>query len=174
MTFDPFGDFDERGYLRNKAGLHDQNAIKEFEHRAFLDKLESRSLRRPSSFHTKTSSKLTTSCSRKSIPGQDRTARLAPDIAVSKGETVLFAHPADAQRAVEYGLQLGSDPAVMKQRPGEVMGYLAYGHPFLDGNGRTIMVVHVVMAERAGISIDWSATTRATTWPLCQKRSMLI
>jgi cell filamentation protein len=86
----------------------------------------------------------------------------------------LFAHPADAQRAVEYGLQLGSDPAVMKQRPGEVMGYLAYGHPFLDGNGRTIMVVHVVMAERAGISIDWSATTRATTWPLCQKRSMLI
>ena len=75
MTFDPFGDFDERGYLRNKAGLHDQNAIKEFEHRAFLDKLESRSLRRPSSFHTKTSSKLTTSCSRKSNPGQDRTAR---------------------------------------------------------------------------------------------------
>src|SRR6516165_11908463 len=60
-----------RGFRRawlpaHKAALRDQNAIKEFEHRAFLDKLESRSLRRPSSFHTKTSSKLTTSCSRKS------------------------------------------------------------------------------------------------------------
>jgi len=42
----------------------------------------------------------------------------------------------------------------MKQRPGEVMGYLAYGHPFLDGNGRAIMVVRAVMAERASISID--------------------
>ena len=40
------------------------------------------------------------------------------------------------------------------------MGYLAYGHPFLDGNGRTIMVVHAELAERAGISIDWSATSK--------------
>jgi fido (protein-threonine AMPylation protein) len=22
------------------------------------------------------------------------------------------------------------------------MGYLAFGHPFMDGNGRTLMVVH--------------------------------
>jgi fido (protein-threonine AMPylation protein) len=29
----------------------------------------------------------------------------------------------------------------MRERPGEVMGYFAHGHPFLDGNGRTIMVV---------------------------------
>jgi cell filamentation protein len=40
------------------------------------------------------------------------------------------------------------------------MGYLAYGHPFLDGNGRTIMVVHSLLAERAGFSIDWSATDK--------------
>jgi cell filamentation protein len=48
----------------------------------------------------------------------------------------------------------------MKARPGEIMGYLAYGHPFLDGNGRTIMTVHSVLAQRAGFSIDWSATTK--------------
>ena len=41
------------------------------------------------------------------------------------------------------------------------MGYLAYAHPFLDGNGRTIMVVHGVMAQRAGFSIDWAATGKA-------------
>ena len=41
------------------------------------------------------------------------------------------------------------------------MGYLAYGHPFLDGNGRTIMVVHGVLAQRAGFSVDWPATTKS-------------
>ncbi len=40
------------------------------------------------------------------------------------------------------------------------MGYLAYGHPFLDGNGRTIMVVHSVLARRAGIDIDWASTDK--------------
>jgi cell filamentation protein len=48
----------------------------------------------------------------------------------------------------------------MRARPGEIMGYLAYGHPFLDGNGRTIMTVHSVLTQRAGFSIDWSATTK--------------
>jgi cell filamentation protein len=79
---------------------------------------------------------------------------------VSKGR-VLFAHPNDAEAAVSYGLKLGSEKSVMAAKPGEVMGYLAYGHPFLDGNGRTIMVVHVELAERAGISIDWTATSKA-------------
>jgi len=48
----------------------------------------------------------------------------------------------------------------MVARPGEVMGYLAFGHPFLDGNGRTIMTVHSIMAQRAGFSVDWSATSK--------------
>jgi fido (protein-threonine AMPylation protein) len=39
------------------------------------------------------------------------------------------------------------------------MGYLAYGHPFLDGNDRT-MTVHTVLAQRAGFSIDWAATKK--------------
>jgi fido (protein-threonine AMPylation protein) len=46
----------------------------------------------------------------------------------------------------------------MKARPGQIMGYLAYGHPFLDGYGRTIMTVHSALAQRAGFSIDWTAT----------------
>lgn len=40
------------------------------------------------------------------------------------------------------------------------MGYLAFGHPFLDGNGRAIMTVHSVMAQRAGIGVNWSATSK--------------
>jgi cell filamentation protein len=48
----------------------------------------------------------------------------------------------------------------MAANPGEVMGYLAFGHPFLDGNGRAIMTVHAMMAQRAGFSVDWSQTNK--------------
>ena len=40
------------------------------------------------------------------------------------------------------------------------MGLLAHAHPFLDGNGRTIMVLHAELAHRAGISIDWKQTDK--------------
>ena len=53
----------------------------------------------------------------------------------------------------------------MVSKPGEVMGYLAYGHPFLEGNGRTIMVVHSVLADRAGLRIDWAATGKEDSSP---------
>jgi cell filamentation protein len=59
-------------------------------------------------------------------------------------------------------LRKGQDKDYMKAKPGEIMGYLAYAHPFLDGNGRTIMTVHSVLAQRAGFSIDWSATKKDT------------
>ena len=48
----------------------------------------------------------------------------------------------------------------MRQKPVEVMGYLAHGHPFLDGNGRSIMVIHSVLAQRAGFSVDWASTEK--------------
>ncbi|MFD2884720.1 hypothetical protein ACFS4T_28380 [Pseudomonas lini] len=41
------------------------------------------------------------------------------------------------------------------------MGFFAYGHPFLDGNGRTMLVVHSVLCDRAGFSINWSRTTKS-------------
>lgn len=91
--------------------------------------------------------------------GLDRT-ETAPDIAVNRGG-VLFAHPKSIRNAIEHALKLGNDPKTMRAKPGEVMGYLAHGHPFLDGNGRTIMVIHSVLAQRAGFSIDWASTDKA-------------
>ncbi|MDH2341410.1 Fic family protein [Bradyrhizobium sp. SSUT77] len=90
--------------------------------------------------------------------GQDRTTT-APNIAVSRGD-VLFAHPKYIQNAIEHALKLGNDPKTMREKPGEVMGYLAHGHPFLDGNGRTIMVIHSILAQRAGFSLDWTSTDK--------------
>lgn len=48
----------------------------------------------------------------------------------------------------------------MTAKPGEIIGYLVYAHPFLDGNGRAIMVLHAELAQRADFSIDWAATSK--------------
>lgn len=91
--------------------------------------------------------------------GSDRMTT-SPDLAISKAGTC-FCLPYEAKRAVEEGLRLGQDKAVLKQSPGLVMGFFAYGHPFLDGNGRTMLVVHSVLCHRAGFSINWSLTDKS-------------
>ncbi len=163
MSFDPFDDFETRGYLRNVAGEKDLDIVKRLEHRAFLAKLDIALSRLAAAASLSYKDILST---HKLLfetvypwAGQER-AQIAPNIAVSKGP-VLFAHPNDARAAAEFALRIGQDPAAMATRPGEVMGYLVYGHPFLDGNGRTILTVRTELAQRAGISIDWAATDKA-------------
>lgn len=163
MTFDPFGDFETQGYLRNVAKEKDPEIVRRLEHSSFatgiddalaqIAKIELLSYDDVLATHKRLFDAV--------YPwaGQDR-LQIAPDIAVSKGK-VLFAHPQDIRGAVQYALQKGRDKKFMKSKPGEVMGYLAYGHPFLDGNGRTIMLVHSVLAQRAGFSIDWAATSKS-------------
>lgn len=58
------------------------------------------------------------------------------------------------------GLRQGNDPRAMQAQPGAVMGAFAWGHPFLDGTGRTMLVVHAELCYRAGFSIDWSASSK--------------
>ena len=162
MTFDPFGDFETGGYLRNVFDEKRPDIIKHLEHSSFLSGVSEAfaylgSIQRLSYEDVLHTHKILFG---DVYPwaGQDR-MQTAPEIAVSKGR-VLFSHPRDSKPAVEYGLKLGSEKAVMAAKPGEVMGYFAHGHPFLDGNGRTIMVVHAELAERAGVSIDWSVTSK--------------
>lgn len=75
--------------------------------------------------------------------------------------TLFFCHPKDSQRAVEQGLKLAQDGVTLKKSPGVVMGLFAYAHPFLDGNGRTMLVVHTVLCHRAGFSIHWARTGKS-------------
>jgi cell filamentation protein, protein adenylyltransferase len=163
VIFDPFGDFATRGYLRNLAGEKNLEIVRRLEHTSFITGIDASFSRLSSLRHLSYEDVLETHriLFEAVYPwaGQDR-LQTAPELAVGKGP-VLFARPTEIRRAVDYALDKGQGKAVIVAKPGEVMGYLAYGHPFLDGNGRTIMVVHAVMAQRAGLSIDWAATSKS-------------
>lgn len=166
MTFDPFGDFETRGYLRNVARTKDPKIVRQMEHASFTTGLDAAFDKLASQKQLSYDDVLNT---HKILfeavypwAGQDRLTT-APSLVVSKGndrDKISFAFPRDIRRAIDYGLDRGQDKKVMAASPGEIMGYLAYGHPFLDGNGRTIMVLHCVLAQRAGLSIDWAATSK--------------
>jgi cell filamentation protein len=163
VTFDPFGDFETRGYLPNIAGEKDPDIVRRLEHASFTTGIDAALERLAEIKQLSYADVLETHriLFEAVYPwaGQDRLTT-APDLAVSKGN-VLFARPEDIQRAVEHALTQGQDIKYMTEKPGEIMGYLAYAHPFLDSNGRAIMVVHAVLAQRAGFSIDWAATEKA-------------
>lgn len=162
MTFDPFGDFATEGYLRNFEKEKDLAIVKRAENASFMTGLDEAFaiLAKVKTFSY--DDVLTTHGILFGAiypwAGQDRTQN-APKLTIRKG-SVIFANAAEIRAAVQFALLKGQDKASMKANPGEIMGYLAYGHPFLDGNGRTIMTVHSVLAQRAGFSIDWSATTK--------------
>jgi cell filamentation protein len=163
VTFDPFGDFETQGHLRNVAKEKDPEIVRHLEHAAFLTGIDA-ALERLAKIKQLSYSDLleTHRILFEAVypwAGQDRRTT-APDRAISRG-SVLFAHPDDIQLAANHALTHGQDKEFMKAKPGRVMGYLAYAHPFLDGNGRTIMLVHALLAQRAGFSIDWAATDKA-------------
>ncbi len=166
MTFDPFGDFDTRGYLRNTKGLKGPEAVKLFEHTAFRLNVEEalsalRVTGRPLGYQDVLDTHKRLFGDVYPWAGQDREATAA-QLAVGKaGRYDLFAHPLDARRAVEHALGMAADLAQVRAKPGEIMGLLCHGHPMLDGNGRTLMTVHAELCRRAGIRIAWEDVGKA-------------
>jgi cell filamentation protein len=163
-VFDPFKDFETAGYLRNQFAEKDLHIVQELEHqmfRASLDDAIAHLAKRRGALRYDDFLAVHRILFEGVYPwaGQDR-AVTAPDIAVTKAGT-WFCHPAHAQLAVQQGLRMGSDKRQMRQRPGEVMGLFAYGHPFLDGNGRTMLVVHTELCHRAGFCIEWHRTHKS-------------
>lgn len=160
--FDPFNDFEVAGYLRNVRKDKNETKIKHFEHdlfRANLDKaLAYLSAKKVLSYSDFLEVHRILFSDYYPWAGQDRSITM-PDRAVVKGD-VLFCHPQDSRRAIESGFRLGQDRAAMAKKPGEVMGLFAYGHPLLDGNGRTMLLVHLELTHRAGFSISWADTSK--------------
>lgn len=168
MSFDPFGDFSTAGYLQNLQGLKDPVEVKESEHFAFelsIDEALS-CLAKKKSLDYKTVLKVHQILFGGFYPwaGKDRN-ELVPHLAVFKGayddpHSTAFERPELIKMSIDYGLKLAADKNMFRQKPGEVMGQLAFAHPFLDGNGRTLLLVFIELCYRAGFAIDWTKTSK--------------
>lgn len=161
--FDPFKDFEQAGYLRNVYQEKDPEIVRELEHTMFRSGLDEALVhvakRRTLVYDDFLAVHRILFSALYPWAGQDR-ATTAPNSAVSKAGT-MFCHPLVARRAVEEGLRIGKDKISMRQHPGVVMGFFAYGHPFLDGNGRTMLIIHSELCHRAGFCIEWQHTRKA-------------
>jgi cell filamentation protein len=164
VTFDPFGDFSSQGYLRNFLGFKDIQQVKALEHVSFkanVDRAMS-ALAAIEFIEYKHVLDIHKTLFGAVYPwaGQDRSVT-APGINISKaGYNAMFAQSQCIRRVTDYALDQARDLNIMREQPGYVMGSLAHAHPFLDGNGRTMMLLHTEMAYRAGISIDWVKTDK--------------
>lgn len=161
--FDPFEDFATAGYLRNFEKERNLDIVKAAEHDLFRANLPdaAKFLARKGtiSYADFLEVHRVLFCGLYPWAGEDRLAN-APGSSISKGNTI-FAHPASARLAVEEGLRIGHDASKMRSSPGLVMGLFAFGHPFLDGNGRTMLIVHSELCHRAGFSIQWNRTSKS-------------
>jgi cell filamentation protein len=159
QILDPFGDYETAGYLRNSYRAKDLRVVGRIETAAyerqvlptllFLQSLPALRYESLLEVHRRLFSSV--------YPwaGQDRSVN-APHIAIVKaGYKTLFAHPADVQRASEYALHQGQDKSYLRAHPGEVFGQLAHAHPFLEGNGRTILTVYADLSRRADFHVAW-------------------
>ncbi len=159
MTFDPFGDFATRGYLRNIAAEKDPDRVKILEYHSFnrqiRDALKDLRGRSELGYRDILATHQRLFANVYPWAGRDRLA-LAPNLVIGRGNRFdLFAHPNDIRRAAERALAMARDSGTMQGRPGEIFGLLAHAHPFLEGNGRTLMTIHTELSRRAGIHIDW-------------------
>ncbi len=161
--FDPFGDYETAGYLRNELRLKDPEKIKVQEHLFFRANVQDVATYLASCDEVR----FEDFCEVHRIlfsgfypwAGQDRHT-LGVARHVSKGARVDFEVSENIRMAIGHALTLGNNPDVISKRPGEVMGLFAWGHPFLDGNGRTMVVVHTELMARAGLMINWAASSK--------------
>jgi cell filamentation protein len=161
-VFDPFGDFHTSGYLRNAEGEKDMEALKHLEHDHFVANVDSalNYLRSQKTIGYRSFLKVHEIIFGDFYPwaGTDRT-ETAPDLTIRKGD-VIFANPSEIRMAMEHALEYGNDKTRIRKQPGYVMGMFAFAHPFLDGNGRTMLLVHAELCHRAGFSIAWNKTSK--------------
>lgn len=162
--FDPFQDFETEGYLRNIEGLKDLAEVKRQEHFFFESNVEGALMYLQSREGALTYDhflEVHRILFEEFYPwaGKDR-QMLNVGRLVGKGPELQFEASELCRQALEWGLRLGNDEARIKERPGEIMGAFAWAHPFLDGNGRTMLLVHTELCHRAGFSIDWMSSKK--------------
>jgi cell filamentation protein len=151
MIWDPFGDMDTRGILRNKKGI---------KNKAKLDTVEYLLI------HTNIDKALNVLTREKQIDLRSwrRThAILFADIYPWAGtirtqqveRRYRFNVPENVERESNAVFAKTRTKGFLIEHLGEVYGELAFNHPFYDGNGRSLNVVFSEMARREGFGIAW-------------------
>lgn len=162
MAFDPFNDYETHGYLRNVAGTKDPAIVSRLEHNAFAGNvLRALNYLRDAPEVALEQVQHTHQILFEDVypwAGQDRSQN-ASDLNITKG-ALSFQLAPYVQQGVAHALQSGSDTEGFRADPGKFIGELAYAHPFLEGNGRTIMAVVSELTRRAGFHIAWQETDK--------------
>jgi cell filamentation protein len=157
LPFDPFNDFEERGYLRNHFRIKDIEEVRRLENSAFQDCLfEALTFLRRRSTIVYEDVLTTNRILFEAVypwAGQSREI-LAPTLAIGRAGFKEFAYPNEIGMATSYALSASLDD--LSSMPGTVFARLAYAHPFLDTNGRTLLTVHSEMMRRAAKHILWN------------------
>ncbi len=151
--FDPRR-FRKTGYLRNVARAKDPDIVQRLQHNTFLTGIDAAlahledqpTLAYRDVLHTHE----TLFQGVDPWAGEDRLTN-APDLFIKKG-TVLFAHPQDIRKAVDYALQKGQDKVFMREKPGEACCVMDIP---LDGNDRIKLGRHAAHSPGADC-IDWN------------------
>lgn len=125
MTFDPFGDFETEGYLRNSLKLKDPVEVKESEHLSFEASIEDAlaHLAKKRSIDYQAILKTHEILFAGFYPwsGKDRN-ELVPHLAVFKGSKedphhTPFERPELIKRSVEYALELAANKKTLPRAP---------------------------------------------------------
>lgn len=152
--FDPFGDYEEKGYLQNKRGLPFGAGLSKVERDCFLVNLPFAT----AYLHHQRSLQYGHLLKTHHIlfgdlypwAGKPR-SKVFPGKIIFKGDT-MFAASHNIEKAFHIAMQGDS--------PGKTLGHLCYTHPFLDGNGRAIFTFFDEYLKRKNLRLNWTGISR--------------
>ena len=160
MIFDPFGDYEEKGYLRNVFGEKDLSIVKDLENSTFklnIDDAVRELSSEPINYEAFKNTHERLFWTLYPWAGTDRSVT-APNIAITKGgHKTLFAHPKSVHLAADHAFRNIENAEFSAAR---CFSRLAYAHPFLDGNGRTILTLHSEILRRNDQHVEWEKTQK--------------
>lgn len=167
-VFDPFGDYQINGYLRNNQKETDLIIVKTLEQMVFEQNIDKaiNYIAKVTTITDKNLFQVHKILFKDLYPwaGTDRYSlesqkQIQKNTIILKGSLAFL--PADRiHNSLQYIFKSASSSKNMLNKPGTILGELALAHPFLDGNGRTFLIVFNELCRRANFSIDWSKTNK--------------
>lgn len=164
--FDPFNNYEDVGYLNNVFHIKNMEIIKTLEHATFLINLPNAlnylSPIKRQDYNCQIISNVHKILFNDFYPwaGQFHND-LFPDLIISKGH-ITFAFPDCLKNILNYTFNtyFKQSDAYIRKNIGDIISSLCYAHPFLDGNGRTILTILHVICQNAGFHINWSKSKK--------------